>query len=63
MLTTLRRSFSVLSQLLPPLTVFYFTKHDPSSKKFLAATIAIRERFQTLGTTFIKLGQMSDRSC
>lgn len=57
-MNTFKRFFSIASLLIPPFTIYFLTKSNPSSKRFQKTIVTIREHFQLLGTTFIKLGQM-----
>lgn len=57
-MNTFARFFSISFQLIPPFTSYLLTKTNPTSQKFLQTTVTIRQTFQHLGSTFIKLGQM-----
>ena len=57
-MVSLQRFIVILRTLFLPFLHFSLAKKNPNSKKYTQATIEIRLALQSLGVTFIKLGQM-----
>jgi len=55
---SLKRFFTICSTLIPAFLAYSLAHHNTNSKKFQESCIRIRLGFQTLGTTYIKLGQL-----
>ncbi|MDE2589299.1 MAG: AarF/ABC1/UbiB kinase family protein [Patescibacteria group bacterium] len=52
------RLASILQKFIPLIVLFAFYRKDPQSEEFQNIILRIRKTFQTLGPTYIKLGQM-----
>lgn len=57
-MTSTHRFLIISKTLFPPFLKYSLHHKNPDSPKFKEATVEIRQAFQNLGTTFIKLGQM-----